>query len=160
MVRARFRGVVAGAGVLGDERRYLVARIGNIQLEVGRTGSDEFARVRFRLNFSASERSLNMPFLVFADLYERDDGLDTYIAHDPNLFAAQLNRGNRDDLVGEIGRRTVRPDGQGFRDVELRRDWDFGNQESGNEEYVALVSAYPDVRGDTRFSNEVVANLG
>jgi hypothetical protein len=133
-----------------------------IECESGsrRTGSNEFARARFRVNFSASERELNIPFLVFADLYERDDALDTMVAHDVNLFAAQLPRGNRDDLVGEIARQTVRPNGNSFVDLDLRREFDFGNQESGNEEYVALISAYPDIRGDTRFSNEVSANLG
>ena len=137
-----------------------MARISNVNLEVGRTGAQEFARVRFRLNFSTSERELNVPFLVFADLYERDDGLDTFIAHDPDLFAAQLPRGNRDDLVGEIARRIVRPNGSVSVDLDVRRDFDFGDRENGNEEYVAMVSAYPDIRGDTRFSNEVSANLG
>ena len=137
-----------------------MARISNVNLEVGRTGGTEFARVRCRVTFSPSERELNIPFLVFADLYERDDNRDEMIAHDPDLFAAQLPRGDRDDLVGEVARRTIRPNGNTFVDLDLRRDFDFGNQEIGNEEYVALISAYPDIRGDTRFSNEVSANLG
>ena len=137
-----------------------MARILNVSLEVGRAGPEEFARVQFRVNFSASEQELNIPFLVFADLYERDDGRDRFIAHDPDLFAAQVTRGNRDDLVGEIARRTIRPDGEATIALDLRRDFDFGDQEGGNEEYFAMISAYPDIRGDTRFSNEVVANLG
>jgi hypothetical protein len=102
-----------------------MAHISNVQLEVGRSGSNEFARIRFRVTFSASERSLNIPFLVYADLYERDDALDTYIAHDPNLFAAQLPRGNRDDLIGEIARRIIRPDGNPHVDLDVRRDFLF-----------------------------------
>ncbi len=137
-----------------------MARVSNVNLEVGRNGSTEFARVRCRVNFSATEQELNIPFLVFADLYDRDDGRDQYIAHDTDLFATQLPNGNRDDLIGEVGRRTVRPNGQAFRDLDIRRDFDFGNQEAGNEEYIALISAYPDIRSDTRFSNEVSANLG
>lgn len=137
-----------------------MARISNVNLEVGRSGENEFARVRCRVSFSASERDLDIPFLVYADLYERDDALDVYVAHDSDLFAAQMPRGNRDDLVGEIGRRIVRPNGDSNVDLDIRRDFDFGDRENGNEEYRALVSAYPDIRGDTRFSNEVVANLG
>ena len=52
------------------------------------------------------------------------------------------------------------PDHRDVVDLEFRREWDFGNQESGNEEYRALITAYPDIRGATRFSNEVSANLG
>jgi len=137
-----------------------MARISNVDLEVGRAGANEFARVRFRVNFSESERELNIPFLVFADLYERDGARDTYLAHDPDLFAAQLPRGTRDDLVGELARRIVRPNGDAAVDLDVRRDFDFGDRENGNEEYIAMVSAYPDIRGDTRFSNEISANLG
>ena len=138
-----------------------MASIGNVNLEVGRvSGSTEFARVRFQVTFSGAERDLNIPFLVFADLYERDDALDNYFPQNPRDFATQIARGNRDDLIGEIGRRTVRPNGTAPVDVDIRREWDFGNQESGNEEYRALITAYPDIRGATRFSNEISMNLG
>lgn len=137
-----------------------MAYVSNVRLEVGRTGTTEFATVQCRVNYSQIEIELNIPFLVYADLYDRDDGLDIFIAHEADKFAAQQAKGDRDDLIGEIGRRTVSPNGQSFSDIEIRRNFDFGNQESGNEEYLALVSAYPEIRGDTRFSNEVKANLG
>ena len=138
-----------------------MASISSVNLEVGRvSGSTEFARVTCRVHFSAGERDLNLTFQVFGDLYERDDALDVFLPQGPQKFATQVANGNRDDLIGEIGRRNVRPDGNSFVDLEFRREWDFGNQESGNEEYRALITAYPDIRGATRFSNEVSVNLG
>jgi len=138
-----------------------MASISNVSLEVGSVGGGvEFARVTGRLNFSAGERDMNVSFLVYADLYERDDALDVFIPQNSNQFATQVARGNRDDLIGEIGRQNVRPNGNSSVDLEFRREWDFGNQESGNEEYRALITAYPDIRGATRFSNEVSINLG
>ena len=137
-----------------------MANISNVNLEVGRvSASTEFARVTCRVNFSAGERDLNLRFQVYADLYERDDALDIFIPQNQD-FATQVARGNRDDLIGEIGRSSIRPDGNASVDLEFRREWDFGNQESGNEEYRALITAYPDVHGATRFSNEVSVNLG
>lgn len=138
-----------------------MASISAVKLEVGRVSSStEFARVTFRVAFSLAERELNLPFTVFADLYERDDALDHYFPQNPQSFATQVAQGNRDDLVGEIGRRMIRPNGESTVSVDLRREWDFGDQESGNEEYRALVTVYPDIRGAARFSNEISANLG
>jgi hypothetical protein len=110
-----------------------MATIGNVSLEVGRIGNFmEFARVWFRVSFSGGERNLNMPFLIYAELYGRDDAVGRRLSHEM--------RGHR---AGEIGRAKVRPDGNAFVDVEIRREWEIGSHEGGIEDYRALVTACP-----------------
>lgn len=134
--------------------------ISNTNLAVGRaTGSQEFARVKFRLNFSENEQKLNLAFRVYVDLYERDDTLDVYITG-PGTEEELVSRGNRDDRIGRIVNTIVKPDGQPSKDLDFTRNWDFGSNESGNEEYRALVHAYPEIRRDRKWTNEVSINLG
>ncbi len=134
--------------------------ITDVELEVGRgAGSEEFAQVSFHLHFSEAEQSLDLEFTVYVDLYERDDELDTHIPFaGPQEYIGA--RGNRDDYIGRIDTTHVRPDHESSIDLELRRDWDFGDQERGNEEYRALVHAYPEIRRDMKWSNEVSISLG
>jgi hypothetical protein len=137
-----------------------MCNISRVRLEVGREASGlEFARVTCRISFSQTERDLNLRFRTRALLYERDETLDVYTLG-ATTSTTQIPRGNRDDLVGSIGSQSVRPDGQAFQDLEFRRAWNFGDQESGNEEYRAIVRAIPDIRGDIAVSSEVSANLG
>ena len=123
-----------------------MATIGNVSLEVGRIGNFmEFARVWFRVSFSGGERNLNMPFEVRAELYGRDDAYDSGGTRENQAFDARKLLDKRDDLVGEIGRKKVRPDGHSCVDVEIRRVWEFGTAEGGIEAYRALVTAYPNL---------------
>ncbi len=134
--------------------------ISNTSLEVGRaTGGEEFARVKFRLNFSGNEQKLNLAFRVYVDLYERDDSLDVYITG-PGTGEELLSRGNRDDRIGRFVNTIVNPDGKAYKDLEFKNHWDFGSNEWGNEEYRALVHAYPEIRRDRKWTNEVSINLG
>jgi hypothetical protein len=71
-----------------------------------------------------------------------------------------LAKGNMDDFIGTIRRQWVRPSGSATRTYTFRRNWDFGNQESGAEEYMGIATIVPEVRGDIRFSTEISANLG
>jgi hypothetical protein len=110
-----------------------MATIGNVSLEVGRIGDFmAFARVWFRVSFSGGERNLNMPFVIYAELCERDDAVDKCKSYEM-----------RDKLVGEIGRAKVRPDGNACVDVEIRREWEIGSHEDGIEDYRAVVTACP-----------------
>lgn len=63
-------------------------------------------------------------------------------------------------MVGFIRSTSIRPNGQSSRPFELRRNFNFGNQEVGNEEYYAVATVVPEVRGNLARSNEVSANLG
>jgi len=91
-------------------------------------------------------------------LYERDGDLDHYIP--VGGTHKKIPRGNPDDYIGYIGMQVVRPDGEDSKEIQFEREWDFGDQESGNEEYRTLVHAYPEIRRDIQWSNEVRINLG
>ena len=123
-----------------------MATIGNVSLEIGRIGNFmEFAHVWFRVSFSGGERNLNMPFVVRAELFGRDDAIDSDGSKENPPYDSRKSLDKRDDLVGEIGREKVRPDGHSFVDVEIRRVWEFGSTAGGIEDYHALVTAYPNL---------------
>lgn len=137
-----------------------MANISRVRLEVGRiNGSTEFARVTGIVSWTSREQQENLRYTVRANLRERDGSRDTWNML-PDGRITRHERGDEDDTVGFIGSLSIRPDNQSSRPFELRRNFNFGNQESGNEEYYAVATVVPEIRGDLAFSNEVRANLG
>ena len=137
-----------------------MANLSNIRLEVGRvSGSTEFARIRGVLTWSDREQQENLAYLVQANLLERDESRDT-LNMLPDGQITQVERGGGDDFVGFVGSTTLLPNNQSSRPFEIRRNFDFGRQESDNEEYYAVVTVVPEIKGDLAFSNEVSSNLG
>lgn len=141
-----------------------MADLSNIQLQVGRvSGSTEFAIVTGTVSWSNREQEENLAYVVQASLRERDESRDTWNML-PDGQITQVTMGGADDLVpnngDEIGSITLLPNNQSSRQFEIRRNFDFGTQEGDNEEYYAVVTVVPEIRGDLAFSNEVSANLG
>jgi hypothetical protein len=136
-----------------------MARINSLSLEVGRGVSLEFAQLTITVAWTLRERDENLWYLLSGYLIERDDERD-FFAMLPDGEIHWNTIGNRDDFVGAIGKQWVRPSGQTTRSYTLRRDWDFGDRESGSEEYLGVATVVPEVRSDIRFSCEVNANLG
>jgi hypothetical protein len=100
-----------------------------------------------------------MSYLVAGFLVERDDGRDFFdMLPDGGIHWSSV--GNMDDFIGTVGRQWIRPNGSSSRTLTLRRNWNFGNQEIGSEEYLGVATVVPETRGDIRFSPEVSANLG
>ncbi len=136
-----------------------MATITNVTLNVGKAGSQEFAEVEYDVQFSAAEVSLNLQFEEWVMLFERDGGLDRY------LESAELNTGlmrahsGNDDYIGQVHYGTVSPGGSSTLHRTHRREWSFPNNESGAEEYSALVWVRPEIRAGRSWSNEVSANL-
>lgn len=137
-----------------------MASISSARLRVGRiSGSTEYAELIVTVRWSSRERSENMLYLLRAMLVERDDRRDFFDML-PNGAIHWLNIGNLDDFIGNIGSRWIRPSGLTSRTYTFRRNWDFGSNESGNEEYLGVATVVPELRGDIRFSNEISINLG
>ena len=78
----------------------------------------------------------------------------------PNGNIHWISIGNLDDFIGTIASVVVRPNGQTTRTFTLQRNWDFGNQESGAEEYMGIATIVSELHGDVRFAPENGANLG
>lgn len=137
-----------------------MASISNVRLRVGRvTSATEFAEITITVNWTSREVSENYAYLLRGFLVERDDSRDFYdTLPDGNIH--WLSIGNLDDFVGNIGSQWVRPNGSALRSFTFRRNWDFGNQEVGSEEYLGVATIVPETRGDVRFSPEIAANLG
>lgn len=72
----------------------------------------------------------------------------------------KIPRGDSDTYIGHIQTKLARPGGKSYVDIKLSRDWDFGDQEVGNEEYRALIHAIPEICSDLEWSNEISINLG
>ncbi len=62
-------------------------------------------------------------------------------------------------MTGLIGQTTVRPDSQTQLAVQLEVVEEFGTNEAGVEEYYAVATIVPEVRGDMRISIEVKIDL-
>jgi hypothetical protein len=67
--------------------------------------------------------------------------------------------GNLDDYIGPIFKGTIQPGGQATIHRTHRREWNFPSNESGAEEYRALVLIVPEIRRASAWSNEVKINL-
>jgi hypothetical protein len=137
-----------------------MAAITRVDLDVGRVSSRiEFAVLNITVQWTSREVQENLYYLLRGFLIERDDGLD-FFDMNPDGSIHWEDIGNLDDYVGLIGSQWVRPDGSTSRNFRFRREWDFGDQESGSEEYIGIATIVPETRGDIRFSPEVSANLG
>lgn len=141
-----------------------MAKISNVDLRMGRINSStEFSEVSFSVDFSTAEVSQNLAFGLFTALYERDDQLDSYHVQQNGAFNMSLHRrasGDLDDFVTWVDSRVVRPNGQNTRIFTVRKEFNVGNQEDGNEEYRALVTIVPEITSGRAWSNEVSINLG
>lgn len=116
-----------------------MANLSDIELQVGRVNnSTEFAIVTGTVSWSNREQEENLAYVIQANLRERDETRDTWNML-PNGQITQVTIGGADDLVpnngDEIGSITLLPNNQSSRPFEIRRNFDFGTQEGGNEEY-------------------------
>ena len=137
-----------------------MATITNVSLRVGRVSSTtEFAELRITVRWTAREVSENFWYLLAGYVVERDDSRDFFDML-PSGNIHWLSIGNLDDFIGTVRRQWVRPSGSTTRTYTFRRNWDFGNQEAGSEEYMGIATIVPEVKGDIRFSPEISANLG
>lgn len=137
-----------------------MAEVHNVRLTVGRVPSGrEFATVTYDIHFTPVERQLRMRFDEWIVLFERDDDLDRYYQRaDANLGLRWEGQGDPDDLIGQIHFGPVTANAPVVSRSHTR-DWNFPNNESGDEEYRALVQVYPEIRPGRAWSNEVSVNL-
>ena len=137
-----------------------MASISNVKLSVGRvSGKIEFAEVSLIVRWSALEVRENMPYFLRTFLVEQDEQIDFYTMK-PDGNIQWKNTQDTDDYVGYIDGQSLRPNGASSKSLKFRREFDFGDQERGNEEYIGIATIVPELRGDIRFSNLVKANLG
>ncbi len=137
-----------------------MADITRAVLSVGRiTSATEFAEMSITVRWTTREVAENLWYRLSGFLVERDDGRDFFdMLPDGNIHWSSV--GNLDDFIGTVGKQWVRPSGSRSRSYTLRRNWDFGNQEAGAEEYNGVATIVPETSGDIKFTNEVSANLG
>ena len=136
-----------------------MANITSLRLRVGRAaGGREFAEITGRVSWTRREVSDNKLYILRTFLLERDDGRDFFdTLPDGNIH--WLSIGNLDDFIGHIGAQGIRPNGLSSRAFRHRREWDFPNNEAGNEEYFSVATIVPEDHADVAFSNEVSINL-
>lgn len=138
-----------------------MAQIIKPKLAVGRTAAGvEFAEVSYQIQFSADEVRLGLRFTEDVRLWERDDSLDSfYRGVGSSRIGRQESHGNTDDDIGLVYSGTVNPSGSSVHSRLWRKEWNFANNESGPEEYRALIQVVPEVNSGTAWSNEVSLNL-
>lgn len=141
-----------------------MASVSNVRLRMGRrTATLEFAEVSFNINFSSSEVAHNLAFGLYTVLFEIDDSLDVYHRNQNGAFNHSLEwkaNGDRDDFVNWLDSRVIRPNGDSTRSFTIRKDFNVGNQEAGNEEYRAYVNVIPEITTGQAWSNQLSINLG
>lgn len=141
-----------------------MANVSNVRLAMGRVSSSiEFAEVTFSINFSSQEVKENLVFGLYIPLFERDDALDTYHFEPNGAFGGSVNwrsLGDLDDFITWISFESIRPNGNNTIVLTRRKEFNVGNQESGDEEYRALVWVIPEIVEGKAWSNEVSINLG
>jgi hypothetical protein len=148
-----------------------MATVKDVQLFVGR-GLDgkDIAEVSYNILFSPIEVRLDIPFHERVMIYEQDDELDRYVElfgldingiPPPRPALEQLDRGDHDDWIGLLFNQedSVRPDGQAVVNRMHSKSWRFPSNESGNEEYKALVVVTPSICRSSAWSNTVSINL-
>lgn len=141
-----------------------MAHISGVRLSMGRVSNIiEFAEVTFRITFSGQEVKENLAFGLFIPLFEVDDSLDTYHWEANGGFNVNVNWravGDLDDFVTWIAQESIRPNGHNSLLLTRRKEFNVGNQESGNEEYKAMVWAIPEIFEGKAWSNTLSINLG
>jgi hypothetical protein len=137
-----------------------MANISSVRLKVGRVSSSvEFAELTVTVHWTSRERAENFWYYLQGFVVERDDGRD-FFDMVPSGAIHWYSIGNLDDFIGRIGGKWIRPAGAASRTYVLKRNWDFGNQEGGAEEYMGIATVVPEVRADIKFAPEISANLG
>lgn len=145
-----------------------MATVSNVVLSVGRaTAQTEFAEVDYDVEFSAAEIALNLRFREAVVLHERDETRDVYswfafanLSESGSSPLVQYKAENWDENIGLIYDDDSLVATQGVVHRSHRREWNFGNQERNNEEYVAAVVVVPEISVGGGQSNEVSINLG
>ena len=146
-----------------------MAQVNNVRLRMGRVSTSttlEFAEVNFSINFSDQEVRQNLAFGLHSFLYEKDDNLDIYHLEPNGMFNVGIrlhpdrDLDDKDDFVRQISREIIRPNGNSVVALTRRQEFDVGNQEDDNEEYMALVWVIPEIVEGKAWSNEVSINLG
>ncbi len=141
-----------------------MAHVSNVRLSMGRVSSSiEYAEVNFSINFTSKEVSDNLAFGLFIPLFEIDDAMDTYHWETNGAFNVSVNWrniGDLDDFITWISSEVIRPNGNSTVVLTRRKEFDVGNQESGNEEYKALVWVIPEIAEGKAWSNTLKINLG
>ena len=141
-----------------------MANVSNVRLAMGRvSNSIEFAQVSFSINFSGQEVKENLAYGLYIPLFEIDDDLDIYNLEPNGAFSVSINWepvDDRDDFVAWISTEVIRPNGNSTISLTRRREFDVGNQESGDEEYKALVWVVPEIVEGKAWSNTLSINLG
>jgi hypothetical protein len=123
----------------------------------------EFAEVSFLVMFSQQEVAENLLFGLYIPLFEIDDELDTYHWEPNGAFSVSAHWrsiGDLDDFVTWVATDTVRPNGQSSRFFTYRSEFDVKDQESGEEEYKALVWVVPEIVEGKSWTNTLRVNLG
>jgi hypothetical protein len=141
-------------------------------MEKSGTPGLEFARITGSVDFTAREVQDNLNYAVWVAINEQDDPtvyhfytngqakpevIKTLLRNPPGTFV----QGNLDDDIQQFFlAQTIRPDGRSTVTIDIRRDFDVGNQEDGNEEYQATVFAIPEIAHGYALSNVRTRNLG
>jgi hypothetical protein len=149
-----------------------MARLRNVRLNVGPASSgNQFVHITYDVDFEEIEIRLNMWFSETIAFLDRDGKLDNLLEaygneDTPGLALINNPQGNRDDAIAliittpEAGTTHVfRPDGRTSLTRDRRLEFRFPDNESGPEEYRALVIVTPQVWGASAWSNEVSINL-
>jgi hypothetical protein len=139
-----------------------MATLSNVTLMVGRAPAGaEFAEVSYDVEFGKSELEHDIAFDELVLLFEQDEGPDLFQQQFVGTEFHVLTDGDRDDAVGTVfeERGSLIPRGRRTVHRVHRREWEFPRNESGPEEYRALVIVRPQVWRGTAWSNEVSANL-
>ncbi len=141
-----------------------MARIGQVSLEMGRKmGSPlEFADVRTEISFTQREIEENLEYTVQVLLVEQNDALDMRVPliNGDQVVFSPIGRGKWDEVIRQFRPFKIRPDGRRADTIEIREEFEIGDQESGDEEYWALVLVVPEISEAVRWSNRVQINLG
>ena len=144
-----------------------MAQVNNVRLKMGRASSGlEFAEVNCSVNFSNQEVRQNLAFGLHIFIYEKDDKLDIYHLEANGMLnvGVRLHSDNQfddeDEFVRRFSREIIRPNGNTMLPIGRREEFDVGNQEDNNEEYLALVWVVPEIVEGKAWSNEVSINLG
>ena len=141
-----------------------MASVNDVKLAMGRVSKNtEFGEVSFRITFSSQEVRENLTFGLYVALFEVDNELDTYHFEPNGAFNVSVNWraiGDLDDFVAWLTSEQIRPNGSNSLILTRRAQFDVGNQESGEEEYKALVWVVPEIVEGKAWSNTVLINLG
>ena len=144
-----------------------MASISNIQLTVSAIGGGSVANkaeVKCTINFHPIEVTADQEYLVRAYLWEEDESRDSFVMRPDGSVSYQQYVGDRDDQVGDMANKIVRPNGNITVDVTLSREWTFPELDDispSMEKFFATVSVIPMLsRGDWKFSPVVDLDVG